>query len=88
MKTLALNSVQNNESQLKSLSQVMNAMGKAIVEHVKSEDTMAVIMAICVVFVMAAVVMNDVVMIAASGGVFLFTLLSMLCRWTKLPEEK
>ena len=88
MKTMALNSVQNNDSQVKTLGQVINAMGKAITNQVKNEDAMIAIMVVCVMFVIVAVAMNDVVMIAVSGGVFMLTLLSMLYRWTKLPEEK
>ena len=85
---MALNSVQNNESQLKSLGQVMNAIGKAVVNHVTNDDVMVAIMVVSVLFLLVAVAMNDVVIIAMSGGVFMLALLPMLYRWSKLPEGK
>ena len=85
---MALNSAQTNVSQVKTLGQLMNVMGKSITNYVKNDDAMIAIMMMCVVLVILSVAMNDVVMIAVSGGVFMLALIPMLYRWSKLPEEK
>ena len=88
MKTMALNSVRNSDSQMKSLSQLVSAMGKAISEYGKNEEVVAAILVVCVMCVVFAVAMNDVVMLVVSGGAFLLALMPMLYHWTKLPEDK
>ena len=88
MKTMALNHVRNNETQMRSLSQVLVALGKSISEYGKNEETVAAILVACVLCVIVAVVMCDVVMIVLSGSAFLFALMPMLYHWTKFPEDK